>query len=62
MNLNETLRLVSEKERTNGALLNVALSLKRYRDTAGVDILRGLGLLSSNCKYQSTIKMGAFVF
>jgi hypothetical protein len=41
MNLSQTLRLVSEKEKANGTLLNVALSLKRYRESADVDLLRG---------------------
>jgi hypothetical protein len=40
MNLSQTLRLVSEKEQANGTLLNVALSLKRYRKSVGVDLLR----------------------
>jgi hypothetical protein len=39
MNLSQTLRLVSEKEKANGALLNVALSLKRYREYSTLSVL-----------------------
>jgi hypothetical protein len=41
MNLRQILRLVSEKEKANGTLLNIALSLKRYRESADVNLLRG---------------------
>jgi hypothetical protein len=54
MNLNQTLRLVSEKEKANGILLNIALSLKRYRESADVDLLRG-----SNAFYLPAVNIKA---
>jgi hypothetical protein len=40
MNLSETLKLLRIKEKNSGSLLNLALSLKRYRDNMDIQILR----------------------
>jgi hypothetical protein len=39
MNLSETLKLLRIKERNSCSLLNVALSLKRYREASDIQIL-----------------------
>lgn len=41
MTLSETLKLLRIKEKNSGSLLNFALSLKRYRESADVNLLRG---------------------
>jgi hypothetical protein len=41
MTVSETLKLLRTKEKKSGSLLNFALSLKRYRESADVNLLRG---------------------
>jgi hypothetical protein len=40
MTLSETLTLLRTKEKNSGSLVNLALSLKRYRDKMDIQILR----------------------
>ena len=40
MTLNDTLKLLRIKEKNSGSLLNVALSLKRYREKSNAQILQ----------------------